>query len=102
MSPEIFKSKPYNYKSAMSAIGCVLSDLLTCRHAFEADRSLRTESPVLIVRSLSSLAQKIIRGPYQPLPNTYARGLRDLLKGMLAISPAARPSIAEIMQKVPP
>ena len=49
MSPEIFKSKPYSYKSDVWALGCVLYELTTLNHAFDAG-------------SLNGLAQKIIKG----------------------------------------
>ena len=37
MSPEMFKNKPYNHKSDVWALGCVLYELLTLRHAFDAN-----------------------------------------------------------------
>ena len=37
MSPEIFKNKPYNHKSDVWALGCVLYELTTLNHAFDAN-----------------------------------------------------------------
>lgn len=49
MSPEIFKNKPYNHKSDIWALGCVLYEMTTLNHAFDAN-------------SLNGLACKIIKG----------------------------------------
>ena len=36
LSPEVWESKPYNSKSDLWAMGCVLYEMTTLRHAFEA------------------------------------------------------------------
>lgn len=36
MSPELFKNKPYSYKSDVWALGCVLYEICNLRHAFDA------------------------------------------------------------------
>lgn len=36
MSPELFKYKPYSYKSDIWALGCVLYELCQMKHAFDA------------------------------------------------------------------
>lgn len=38
MSPEIFTNKPYNLKSDVWALGCVLYEMTTLCHAFDASR----------------------------------------------------------------
>ena len=53
MSPEMFKNLPYNFKSDIWALGCVLYEMLTLKHAFDA-------------KSMNGLAQKILRGPPPP------------------------------------
>lgn len=42
MSPEIFKNHPYNDKSDVWALGCLLYELLTLKHAFDAQRWVRS------------------------------------------------------------
>ncbi len=36
MSPELFKYKPYSYKSDIWALGCILYEMCNLRHAFDA------------------------------------------------------------------
>eukprot|EP00960_Hanusia_phi_P047390 758381-Hanusia_phi.AAC.4 len=84
LSPEICEDRPYNHKSDVWSLGCVLYELLTLRHAFEA-------------KSLSALILKIIRGRFSPVSSSYSREVRSLVDAMLQNSPAARPSVANIL-----
>jgi NIMA (never in mitosis gene a)-related kinase 1/4/5 len=86
MSPEIFKNKPYSYKSDVWALGCVLYELTTLNHAFDAN-------------SLNGLAQKIIKGRYPPIDARYSRYLRELIAHMLLPEPKQRPDLDEILRK---
>ena len=85
MSPEIFKNKPYNHKSDIWALGCVLYELVTLNHAFDA-------------ASLNGLAAKIIRGRYPPISTKYSRNLRSLIDAMLDKAPANRPDLEDILR----
>lgn len=86
MSPEIFKNKPYSYKSDVWALGCVLYEMTTLNHAFDAN-------------SINGLAQKIIKGKYPPIHNKYSRYLRELIAQMLAPEPKQRPDLDQILRK---
>ncbi|EGR30764.1 protein kinase domain protein [Ichthyophthirius multifiliis] len=86
MSPELFKYKPYSYKSDVWAFGCVLYEMCNLRHAFDA-------------QSLNGLAVKIMKGSYPPINSSYSWGLRDLIGKMLQLVPNNRPSIIEILNK---
>ena len=37
MSPELFKYKPYSYKSDIWALGCVFYEICNLKHAFDAE-----------------------------------------------------------------
>ena len=54
LSPEICEGKPYNARSDVWSLGCVLYEMITLRHAFEA-------------ANMRSLVMKIIRGQYPPV-----------------------------------
>lgn len=71
MSPEIFKHKPYNHKSDIWALGCVLYEMTTLKHAFDA-------------QNLNGLACKIIKGKYPPVDPKYSKHLKDLIAAMLS------------------
>jgi serine/threonine protein kinase len=86
MSPEIFKNKPYSYKSDVWALGCVLYEMTTLNHAFDAG-------------SLNGLAQKIIKGRYPPIASKYSSHLRELISQMLNVSPNSRPDLDQILRK---
>ncbi len=85
MSPELFRNEPYNNKSDIWAMGCILYELCTLKHAFDAN-------------SLSNLASKIIRGRYPPIDRKYSSGTRDLIKSMLAPKPTQRPLIHDVLR----
>jgi Protein kinase domain len=84
MSPEIFKNKPYNHKSDIWALGCVLYEMTTLNHAFDAT-------------SLNGLASKIVKGRYPPVNAKYSTPLKDLIGKMLSIAPADRPDLEKIL-----
>ncbi len=86
MSPEIFKNKPYSYKSDVWALGCLLYEMTTLTHAFDAN-------------SLNGLAQKIVKGRYPPIHAKYSKYLRELISQMLHISPQQRPDLDQILRK---
>jgi non-specific serine/threonine protein kinase/NIMA (never in mitosis gene a)-related kinase len=72
MSPELFKNRPYSYKSDIWALGCVLYELCNLRHAFDA-------------QSFNGLAMKILRGSYPPINTTYSKQLRDIISKLLSL-----------------
>ena len=86
MSPEIFKNKPYSYKSDVWALGCVLYEMTTLNHAFDSN-------------SINGLAQKIIKGRYPPIHAKYSKYLKDLITEMLMLEPRQRPDLDQILRK---
>ena len=86
LSPEVWENKPYNTKSDLWAMGCVLYEMSTLKHAFEAG-------------CMKNLMFKIIRGSYPPLSNMYTYDLRNLVASLLKKSPKDRPSINSILRK---
>lgn len=86
LSPEMCENKPYNNKSDIWALGCVLYEMMTLKHAFEAN-------------NMKTLILKIIRGIYQPVPTRYSRDLRLLLGQIFQREPQVRPSISVILRR---
>jgi NIMA (never in mitosis gene a)-related kinase len=59
MSPEVCQSKPYDYKSDVWALGCILYELATLKHAFTAE-------------NLLGLVFKIVQDKQDPIPDIYS------------------------------
>ncbi|CAN9501025.1 unnamed protein product [Ophioblennius macclurei] len=86
LSPEICENKPYNNKSDVWALGCVLYEMCTLKHAFEAG-------------NMKNLVLKIIRGSYPPVSVRYSQDLRSLLAQVFKRKPQERPSVDAILAK---
>ncbi|XP_058490875.1 serine/threonine-protein kinase Nek3 [Solea solea] len=84
VAPEIWDNKPYNNKSDVWSLGCVLYELCTLRHPFQAS-------------SWRSLIFKVCRGAYPPLPDHLPYELRYLIKHMFKTNPKDRPSLHTIL-----
>ena len=84
LSPELCEDKPYNAKSDMWALGCILYEMCTLRHPFDA-------------RNQGALILKILRGMYQPVSPQYSLALRNLIKVLLSKDSEKRPSITQVL-----
>ncbi|XP_032223263.2 serine/threonine-protein kinase Nek1 isoform X2 [Nematostella vectensis] len=86
LSPEIVENRPYNNKSDIWSLGCVLYEMLTLKHAFEAG-------------NMKNLVLKIIRGSYPPIPLRYSADIRMLVAQLLKRNPHDRPSVNTVLKK---
>ncbi|XP_075420367.1 serine/threonine-protein kinase Nek1 isoform X4 [Tenrec ecaudatus] len=86
LSPEICENKPYNNKSDIWALGCVLYEMCTLKHAFEAG-------------NMKNLVLKIISGSFPPVSLHYSYDLRNLLSQLFKRNPRERPSVSSILDK---
>lgn len=84
LSPELCEEKPYNHKSDIWSLGCVLYELCTLRHPFEAQNQ-------------GALILKILRSKYAPISPAYSRQLAEMVDKLLNKSSSARPSMQEIL-----
>ncbi|XP_016156073.1 PREDICTED: serine/threonine-protein kinase Nek3 isoform X1 [Ficedula albicollis] len=84
--PEIWESLPYNNKSDIWSLGCILYELCTLKHPFQA-------------RSWKHLILKICKGSYDPLPSHYSYELHYLIKQMFKRNPQNRPSASTILAR---
>ncbi|KTF89539.1 hypothetical protein cypCar_00014239, partial [Cyprinus carpio] len=67
-------------------LGCVLYEMCTLKHAFEAG-------------NMKNLVLKIIRGSYPPVSVHYSQDLRSLLAQLFKRNPRERPSVSVILDK---
>ncbi|XP_075775224.1 serine/threonine-protein kinase Nek3 isoform X1 [Pelodiscus sinensis] len=84
--PEIWENIPYNNKSDIWSLGCILYELCTLKHPFQA-------------KSWKHLILKICKGSYNPLPSQYSYELHYLIKQMFKRNPKNRPSASTILER---
>eukprot|EP00931_Biecheleriopsis_adriatica_P060437 TRINITY_DN362_c0_g1_i1.p1 TRINITY_DN362_c0_g1~~TRINITY_DN362_c0_g1_i1.p1 ORF type:complete len:515 (+),score=88.94 TRINITY_DN362_c0_g1_i1:30-1547(+) len=84
LSPEVCQEKPYTWPSDIWAMGCILYELCALKVPFDAP-------------NISSLVQRICRGPTPQLPSGYSDTLRQLCNEMLHRNPNSRPSAETIL-----
>lgn len=85
MSPEVCESKPYSYSSDVWALGCILYELCTLKHAFMSE-------------NLLGLVFKIVQDKQEPIPDMYSADLRELINLMLDKDEKQRPSVIDILR----
>ncbi|XP_055006351.1 serine/threonine-protein kinase Nek5 [Boleophthalmus pectinirostris] len=86
LSPEICENRPYNNKTDIWSLGCVLYELCMLRHPFEGS-------------SLRQLVNKICRGRYIPVPARYSYDLRLLITQLFKVNPRDRPSVSSVLKR---
>ncbi|XP_004645122.1 serine/threonine-protein kinase Nek3 isoform X2 [Octodon degus] len=84
--PEIWENLPYNNKSDIWSLGCILYELCTLRHPFQAN-------------SWKTLILKICQGSIRPLPSLYSWELQDLVRQMFKRTPSQRPSATTLLSR---
>ncbi|XP_077608713.1 serine/threonine-protein kinase Nek3 isoform X1 [Crocuta crocuta] len=84
--PEIWENMPYNNKSDIWSLGCILYELCTLKHPFQAN-------------SWKSLILKICQGSLRPLPPQYSCELQQLIKQMFKRNPSHRPSATTLLSR---
>ena len=84
VSPEMCQNKPYNEKSDIWALGCILYELITFCHPFTASNQ-------------AALFIKILHGNYTPLPEKTSKDLVNMVKFILQKNYNKRPSMKDII-----
>ena len=85
LSPEIWEGSPYDAKSDIWSLGCILFELCSLHKPFEAQNA-------------SALLAAVVQGKHGPIPSRYSQSLKDLIEGMLNLAPQLRPSAEQIME----
>ena len=83
ISPEIWRKQPYNSKSDMWSLGCVLYEMCMLRHPFNAS-------------SPKELSQKILRCSYPPVIG-YSDDMKNMVNNLLCVEAATRPSAPDVL-----
>ena len=83
-SPEIWLDQPYDYKSDIWSLGCILYELCELRPPFRGT-------------SLKNLCINIQKGLYNPIPDYYSNELKTIINMMLQKDPNNRPTTGQLL-----
>ena len=83
-SPEVWKDKPYDFKSDIWSLGVVLYEMAALRPPFKA-------------KDMGGLYAKITQAQYPPLSNRYSREFREVIGIILQPLPQNRPSVTQLL-----
>ena len=83
-SPEVWSDKPYEYKSDIWSMGCVLYEICTFKPPFKGN-------------NLDELYKNIMKGVFDAIPNCYSRELNEIISSMLRKNPKERWSLEMIL-----
>ena len=78
-SPEVWKDQPYDAKSDIWSLGCVLYEMITLKPPFRAS-------------DMQGLYRKVLKGNYPKIPRSYSQDLANVIKSLLTVSPYSRPT----------
>lgn len=86
-SPEVWKDLPYDYKSDIWSLGCVLYEMITFRPPFNGD-------------DMEGLYQSIVMGTFDSIPSQYSQNLKFMIDNLLEKTPVKRPSTSYILENI--
>ena len=84
-SPEVWKDKPYDHKSDVWSLGCVLYEMITLRPPFRA-------------KDMEGLFNKVCKGQFSRIPDRFSDDLFKIVQYLLQVSSIQRPSCEQILQ----
>ena len=83
-SPEVWKDHPYDNKSDIWSLGCVLYEMITLKPPFRA-------------QDMEGLYKKVIKGQYSRIPERFSNDLFQIVQFLLQVNPTLRPSCEQIL-----
>ena len=84
-SPEVWNDQPYDSKSDIWSLGCVLYEMLALHPPFRAE-------------NMEGLYNKVIKGQYEKICDKYSKDISDILKFLFKVKPNERPSCGQILK----
>merc|ERR550514_1747928 len=83
-SPEVWRDMPYDAKSDMWSLGCVLYEMVALRPPFRAE-------------DMEGLYRKVLRGQYPRIPPHYSNDLVEVISVLLQVNPRHRPTVDQLL-----
>ena len=83
-SPEVWKDSPYDNKSDIWSLGCVLYEMIALKPPFRA-------------QDMEGLYKRVIKGQYSRIPDRFSNDLFQIVQFLLQVNPKLRPSCEQIL-----
>lgn len=83
-SPEVWRDQPYNNKSDIWSLGCVIYEMTTLNPPFKSV-------------NMDGLYRAVLSGSYPKIPEYYSEELSRVIRHLLQVNPAKRPSCDQIL-----
>lgn len=83
-SPEVWKDQPYDHKSDIWSLGCVIYEMTTLKPPFRAEDK-------------EGLYKKVLLGEYRQIPEAFSRDLGEIIGQMLQVQSSKRPDAGRIV-----
>lgn len=83
-SPEVWKDKPYDSKSDIWSLGCVIYEMTALKPPFRAE-------------DMDGLYKKVIKGAYGKIGDNHSKQLATVIKNMLQVNPSNRPDATQLL-----
>lgn len=77
-SPEVWRDQPYDHKSDIWSLGCVIYEAITLKPPFRAE-------------DMQGLYKKVLKGIYPKIPSIFSSDLSALVKFLIQVTPKMRP-----------
>lgn len=71
-SPEVWKDQPYDSKSDIWSLGCVLYESVALKPPFRAD-------------DMAGLYKRVTKGIYPRIPNHFSKDLNNTIKALISV-----------------
>lgn len=84
-SPEVWRDQPYDNKSDIWSLGCVLYEMITLKPPFRAE-------------NMEGLFNKVIKGEIAKISQKFSEDLYKVVKLLIQVNPDKRPSCEELLQ----
>lgn len=83
-SPEVWKDLPYDSKSDIWSLGCVIYEMIALKPPFRAS-------------DMNGLFKRVTKGIYPPIGPNYSNELAQVVAKMLQVDPKFRPNCDQIL-----